>query len=314
MMAHAKAESIKQDAYLTIIKLARQHKEEGLFNQAEDFYRQAIAMARNLFSDGKDKQRLLLIETLIELASFYSFQGKDKFSQSLWLEILELGKNTLTAGDNIYVEAVFGLADVREKNGEILQAEALYKNLLQKQETIFGTDSLEICPAIKKAAAFYFRQQNYNRSEALYLKSLALEEFHLGTCSAQINSTVDALVNIFRKQKKWCLAEYMLGRQKDILNILHGEGSLCVASCELRLAELFGQSGQLEKAIRSYNNVLLAYAKIFGDRSNPILALKKKISALSAATISFAPEHIISAPVKGGEFIVPATAPVFMGV
>ena len=131
------------------------------------------------------------------------------------------------------------------------------------------------------AAAFYYRQGNYAQAEALYLKALAIEEFHLGTCSAPINNTVNELVNIFRIQKKWRLAEYMLGRQRDILNILHGEDSLCATSCELRQAQLFQQSGQIEKALHCYNSVLSIYTKMFGSRSASVLAFKKKLTELS---------------------------------
>jgi len=313
MMTQAQTESINQDTYLNIIKLARQYQEEGLFNQAEDFYKQAIAMARNLLAGNDDRQRLLLIEALSELASFYSFHGKDERSQYLWSEILELGKSSFDAGDNIYVESVFGLANIKEKRGEIIQAEDLYQSILQKQEKAYGAEALEICPAIKKTAAFYFRRQDYAQAEAFYLRALALEEFHLGTCSEQINSTVDALVNIFRKQKKWRLAEYMLDRQKDILNILHGEGSLCATSCELRQAELFWQSGQTDKAMRSYGTVLNMYTKMFGARSGAILSFKKKLGALLPASLSFAPEDT-SAPTKEKQIVMPIAPPVLVTV
>ncbi len=139
-------------------------------------------------------------------------------------------------------------------------------------------------------AAFYYRQQQYPQAETLYLKALAIEEYHLGTCSEQINNTVTALIDLFGKQKKWRLAEYMLDRQKDILNILHGEDSLCAASCELRLAELLRQSGQIEKAIHSYDTVLRTYTNIFGSQSKPVLSLKSKRDQLTTPTISFAPD------------------------
>ena len=81
----------QHNAYLTIVKLARQYKNQGRFSQAEDFYRQAIAVARNLLTDSNESQ-LLLLTSLSELATFYCFQGKEQHSEPLWLEILELGK------------------------------------------------------------------------------------------------------------------------------------------------------------------------------------------------------------------------------
>jgi tetratricopeptide (TPR) repeat protein len=307
-------ESVRLDAYLAILGLARQYKEEGLFSQAEDFYQQTIALARNLFAINKEKPRSLLIETLSELAAFYSFQGKDERSQPLWLEILNLGESFFKASDSLYVESVLGLARVKEKKGKYKEAEELYTNLLLAQETELGTEVLEICPVIKKAANFYFRQRNYSQAEALYLRVLGLEEYHLGTCSVQINDTVGTLFNVFLKQKKWRLAEYMMYRQKDILSILHGERSLCTTSCELRLAELFWQSGQTERAMRSYDIVLHTYAKMFGDRSKPVVLLKNKIASLSKSVISFVPEQTVVLPAKMNQIFMPRSASVLMAV
>jgi tetratricopeptide (TPR) repeat protein len=278
-----------QDVYSALIMLARQHYEEGLFNQAEDFYKQAIAAARDLLLDKKDWQQQLLIESISELAKVYDSQGKWRRNEPLWLEIIKLGKKNFQLTEADYTKAIYELAHIKEKKGETNQAEALYKTLLHKQEMEIGDESIEICSAIKQLAAFYCRQGNYAQAENLYLRALALEEFHLGTCSEQINSTVDSLANIFAKQKKWRLAEYMLERQKDILNILHGEGSLCARCCELRLAELLAQSGQISKALKYYKIVLQTYINMFGQRSKPVQALDKKINKISSELIDFAP-------------------------
>ena len=302
----------QHDAYLTIIKLARQYKNEGRFSQAEGFYKQAIIVARELFVDSNDSQ-LPLLTYLSELATFYCFQNKEQLSELLWLEILELGKDSLNAIDSIYTEAVFGVACAKEAKGENEQAENLYKDLIQKQEKALGNDVLETCPAIKMSAAFYYRQGNYAQAEALYLKALALEEFHLGTCSAQINNTVNDLVNIFRIQKKWRLAEYMLDRQKDILNILHGENSLCATSCELRQAELFQQSGQIEKARLCYNSVLRNYTNMFGAQSASVLAFKKRLVQLSMSFTAYAPDSI-NAKAKESPNVMPIVPTIMIAV
>jgi len=301
-------DSVRLDAYFTILGLARQYKEEGLFSQAEDFYQQTIAVVRNLFAIDREQPRSFLIETLSELASFYVFQGKDERSQPLWLEILKLGEGFFKASDSLHTETVLGLASVKEKQGKYKEAEDLYTNLLHSQETEFGAEVLEICPVIKKTASFYFRQRNYSQAEALYLRVLAIEEYHFGTCSVQINDTVGALFHVFLKQKKWRLAEYMMDRQKDILNILHGEGSLCAISCELRLAELFWQSGQTEKAMRSYEVVLHTYAKMFGDRSKPVVLLKNKVNLLTNSVISFVPEQSVVVNDKRNQVFVPQSS------
>ncbi len=161
----ARAESIKQDAYLTIIKLARQYKEEGLFNQSEDFYRQAIAMARNLLTGDNDAQKLLLLEALRELAAFYAFQGKEERGESLWLEILEMRKNSLNAGDSIYVESVLGLAAANEKKGDIKKQKLCIKTFCISKKSFWAMRLWKYVRLLKKWLPFIIASNNTRRQK-----------------------------------------------------------------------------------------------------------------------------------------------------
>jgi len=76
----ATQESTKLNAYNTILQLARKHKGESLCQMAEDLYKQAIIIART----ASDLPPAILMESFYELASYYSFQGKDKQAQPLW--------------------------------------------------------------------------------------------------------------------------------------------------------------------------------------------------------------------------------------
>ena len=287
------SESDKPEHYAQIAQTARAYRQEGRCKQAEDLYNQAIAATRVAAAHYSQLDQQALVGILYELAEFYSFQGKDRQSESLWLEILELAPDT-AAIENL-AEVIFKLAAVYEKKGEIAEAEKLYIDFLQKRENELGKNSLEITDILKKLAASYCRQQNYAAAESLYLRTLAIEEFHLGTCTESINGTVDALIDVFEKLGKWRLAEYMLSRQKAILSVLHGENSLCVASCQLKLAKFLNETGQLNKAIDNYASVVTIYADIFGEEVKPVLSLKKTLEQLRSKmrTQSFAPDHSI---------------------
>jgi len=274
------SQSPKLSAYNTILQIARRNKAEGLCQTAEDLYEQAIAMARAI------PEPSLLIESLCELATYYSFQSKDEQAKPLWEEIATHGQKHFQPNNNMYVQSIFSLALLNEKNGNALAAESLYKELLQKQEAAFGDESLEICQTVDKLAAFYCGQKQYSLAESLYLRILVIKEFHLGTCSVEINYTVNALIDIFQRLGKWRLAEYMLNRQKAILVALHGKESLCVASCALRLAELQAVSiKQLDTAIDNLSFAVQTYKNKFGEHAGPVIALQKKLDQMLLARL-----------------------------
>ncbi len=271
--------SAKLSAYETILQLARKHRAESLCQTAEDLYKQAIIIARAT----PEFPSLALIESLYELAAYFSFQGqgKDEQAKPLWEEIKTNSETSCKSNNHIYVQTIFSLAQLNEKQEHAQAAESLYKELLQKQETEFGDESLEICPTMDQLAAFYCRQKKYSLAEALYLKILVIKEFHLGTCSVEINYTVDSLIDIFQRLGKWRLAEYMLNRQKAILIALHGKESLCVASCALRLARLQEvHIKQFDRAIENLTFALETYKNKFGEQAGPIILMQKKLDQI----------------------------------
>ncbi len=272
----------KLNAFRTILQLARKHKAESLCQIAEDLYKQAIIMAKNT----PEFELIILLESLFELASYYSFQGKENEAKPLWEEIKIRADGYLKADTYIYVQSIFNLSRLYEKQEDIKKAEELLKELLQTQELQFGDESLEICSVLKQLAALYCRQQKYSVAESIHLRILVLKEFHLGTCSVEINSTVDALIDIFQKLGKWRLAEYMLNRQKAILVALHGNNSLCVASCVFRLSQLQElHTRELNKAIENLQYAIDVYKERFGEQAGPVALLQRKLDQMLFAKL-----------------------------
>ncbi len=279
-------QSVRLDTFNTIIQLARKHRAEGLCQMAEDLYKQAIAIARVL----DEAKPLILSAALYELANYYEFQAKDVEAELLWIE-LKTYEDHFDANHYIYVQSVFGLSQINERRGNLDMAERLYKEILEKQESQLGDESLDICPTLDQLAAFYCRQKKYNVAEALHLRVLVIKEFYFGTCSPEINYTVDALIDIFKKLGKWRLAEYMMNRQKGILLALHGRDSLCVASCAIRLSELQTKTKQLNKAIENLSFAVQVYKNRFGELASPVILLQSKLDTLliCGMEMSFAP-------------------------
>ena len=267
--------SIKINTYYTVIPLARKYRSEGLCQMAEDLYKQAVAVARSL----NEIEPILLIDALYELASYYEFQAKNNEAELLWQEIIKY-QEYFSANNPIYIQSVFSLAQLHEKAGNLTKAEELYKNLLQKQESELGDESQDICPTLDQLASFYCRQEKYSLAETILLRVLVIKEFYFGTCSAEINYTIDSLIHVFQKLKKWRLAEYMLNGQKSILSVLHGNKSLCVASCSLKLAQFQIETKEINKAIENLSFTIDIYKNNFGELAPAVIALQNKLENL----------------------------------
>ena len=267
--------SIKFNTYYTVIPLARKYRAEGLCQMAEDLYKQAIAIARSL----NEIEPILLTGALYELASYYEFQAKSDEAELLWQEIITY-QEYFSANNPIYMQSIFCLAKLNESSGNLTKAEELYKNLLQKQENELGDESQDICPTLDHLASFYCRQEKYSSAETILLRVLIIKEFYFGTCSPEINYTLDSLIHVFQKLKKWRLAEYILNGQKRILSALHGNKSVCVASCNLRLAQFQIETKEINKAIENLSFALEIYKNHFGESAPAIIALQDKLENL----------------------------------
>jgi tetratricopeptide (TPR) repeat protein len=266
-------------------QLAMRYAEQGRPDEAERLFRQALEVAKN----GPSQSVAALDRNLDELASFYTQRGKYKEAEPLLEKIAELRWRELSPDNELFTHSLSNLATVYEKTGKLGQAEALYKTLLSTQEQRFGPDSLEVVDTLNRLANCYIDQENLAGAESLYLRILLIEEYTFGTCSPEINSTVEALVRVFQKQGKWALVDFMLQKQRSILEELHGPDAVCVASCLLRWANILVTNERMDAAEPLFLRALDIHRKAYGNDSSLVTSFRRKLAQLF-------PEKYISSP------------------
>jgi len=101
---------------------------------------------------------------------------------------------------------------------------------------------------------------------------------------------VQALINVFERQGKIVLAEFMFQKQEAIVAQIHGTEALCVAACLLRRAEMLTKAGRKEQAEPIYQKVLNIYQKAYGLDSGPVNSLARKLLQLYPLSLESHPE------------------------
>ncbi|PWU02407.1 MAG: hypothetical protein C5B53_01690 [Candidatus Melainabacteria bacterium] len=249
---------------------------QGRATEAEDLYKQALELAR--LANGKGDSELT--NRLEELGWFYARQDKYHEAEPLFERVLDLRSHEASPNDDLLIRSLEQLATAYEKTGKAKKAEELLTRLLAKQEDRYGTSALYLIPTLDRLAEFCLGQDHYEKAETLYLRILAIAEFYYGTYSVEINGVVLALINVFEKQGKTALAEFMLQKQEAILAAIHGPDALCVAACLLRRGEILTKVRRHEEAQRVYLRALTIYQKAYGSDSSSVNALRRRLSQL----------------------------------
>ena len=92
---------------------------------------------------------------------------------------------------------------------------------------------------------------------------------------------LEQLSEVYKRQQRFDKAAEMLERLLHVLEAIHGEKAIAVASCLLKLADLLSQVGMTSEAEPLYRRVISIYELSFGRKTAEISVSRKKTETLT---------------------------------
>lgn len=251
------------------------------FLKAEPLFKKALEIKEKTLKPNDPR----LASTINNLATTYSRRG-DARAEDLFKKAISVDNNS-TYKNNL---AWFYLTNKR-----YVEAEPLFKEILQDSKANLGENNTEVARNLNNLALLYKDEKNYQAAEPLYKRSLAIREKLLDPDNSNIAQSVSSLGLLYELQGKYTQAEALdkraleiserTNRRADIAKSLNNLALLYCKQNKYSEAEpLFKKAISLcennpEIKLDEYKRCVLAYSKLLRDlhRSKEAEELEKKI-------------------------------------
>jgi len=176
---------------------------QGLYEQAEPWYEQCLAVTRRrLGEDHPD-----LATSLNNLALLYTSQGRYEEAETFYLQALKLC-NRLLGNNHLHVAISFNnLAGLYRSQGRYEEAEPLYLQALELYKRLLGENHADVAVSLNNLALLYNDQGRYEEAEFLYLQALELYKRPLGENHSDVAISLDGLAALYSSLGRYEEAE-----------------------------------------------------------------------------------------------------------
>ncbi|MBW4620374.1 MAG: tetratricopeptide repeat protein [Cyanosarcina radialis HA8281-LM2] len=233
-----------EDLIWALVGVARFYKGQGLYQQAEPWYRECLNATQTRF--GQDDR--LVADSLNNLAGLYRLQGRYEEAEPLYLRSLEIREQQLGANHPDVAASLNNLATLYESQGRYGEAEPLYLRSLEICEQQLGANHPDVAQSLNNLAGLYESQGRYEEAEPLYLRSLEIREQQLGANHPDVATSLNNLALLYRSQGRYEEAEPLYLRSLEIWEQQLGANHPDVAQSLNNLALLYRSQGRYEEA------------------------------------------------------------------
>ncbi|MBD2301925.1 tetratricopeptide repeat protein [Nostoc sp. FACHB-190] len=237
--------SVLNDEVLWIFEgVARFYQGQGLYQLAEDWYKECVKVCQALFSG----DHFYVATSLNNLAFLYDHQGRYSEAEPLYIEALTMTKRLFT-GDHLNVAtSLNNLASLYDHQGRYSEAEPLYIEALTMTKRLFTGDHLDVARSLNNLAFLYKSQGRYSDAESLYIKALAMIKRLFTYDYPYVATSLNNLAYLYDSQGRYSEAEplYMeaLAMKKRLFTYDHPD----VATSLNNLAGFYKDQGQYSEA------------------------------------------------------------------
>jgi serine/threonine protein kinase len=189
-----------------------------------------------------------VVNSMGELAKWYSQKGRYKEAEPIYLEMLEIQRRVLGEEHQDTLASMSGLASVYYVQGQYDKAEPLLTEVLEIRRRVLGEKHEDTLASMKELAGVYYRQGQYGKVEPLATKALEISRRILGE---QDRSTLESMRGLAWFQATCPAAEFRNGAEA-IKN--------ATKACELTewkeamyvdtLAAAYAETGDFESAVK----------------------------------------------------------------
>jgi CHAT domain-containing protein/tetratricopeptide (TPR) repeat protein len=270
----------------TLDSLAGVAKKAKEFAQAENLYRQSLAIRERSFGPDHldvavglnnlaallwgatryaDAERLFrrslairvqalgpdnlsVATALNNLASLLSSTGRKADAETLYRRSLAIREQKLGLDHPDVATSLDNLALVIESTGRHAEAEPMFRRSLAIRERVLGPVHPDVATSLTHLAELLQSTGHYDEAETLHRRSLAIREEIFGPVHTDVAQSLNNLAAVLQSQGRYADAEPLFRRALAIFEVLSGPDHHNVATTLSNLASLLRSMGRFDDA------------------------------------------------------------------
>jgi len=241
-----------EDLIKPFVGLSRFYEGQGLYTQAEPWYKQCLSAAQTRFGE----IHIDVATSLNNLAEIHRFLGRYREAELLYLQALEMSKQLLGEVHLDVATSLNNLAAIYRSQKQHSEAEHLFLQALEMRRELLGEIHLDVATSLNNLATAYHSQRRYSEAETLYLQALEMRKKLLGEIHLDVATSLNNLALLYKHQERYSEAETLylqaLEMRKELLGEIHPD----VAVSLNNLAVLYESQGRYSEAGTLYIQAL----------------------------------------------------------
>ncbi|MEM1169375.1 MAG: tetratricopeptide repeat-containing protein [Cyanobacteria bacterium P01_H01_bin.35] len=233
-----------EDLILPFISLGRFYASQGLYEQAEPWYKQCLDVTRSRL--GIEHPDVAM--SLNDLGNLYRSQGRSTEAEPLLMEAWEMTKQLLGAEHPYVATSINNLANLYFQQRRYKEAEPLFLQALEMRKQLLGSSHPDIATSISDLARLYLFQGRDKEAEPLFLQALEMRKQLLGSSHPDIATSISDLARLYRSQGRSTEAEALYKQALEMRKQLLGFSHPDIATSINDLTELYYLQRQYEEA------------------------------------------------------------------
>ena len=250
-----------EDLLIPFIGLGNFFQSQGLYAQAELWFRQSRKVAEERFPPFHPD----IAHSLNNLAGLCWNQGRYEEAELLCQNSLEMRKQLLGEEHPDVASSLNNLAMLYDDQRRYEEAESLYQNALEMRKQLLGEDHPDVASSLNNLATIYETQERYEEAELLYQNALKMNKRLLGEDHPEIATNLNNLAFLYQVRGRYEEAELLYQNSLEMRKQLLGEDHPDVASSLNNLATIYETQERYEEAELLYQNALKMNKRLLGE-------------------------------------------------
>jgi tetratricopeptide (TPR) repeat protein len=265
-----------EDLYWSFEGLGSFYKEQGLYEQAEPWWKQCLEVTRRRLGEEHPD----VATSLNNLALLYKFQGKYEEAEPLFLQALELRKRLLGDNHPSVALSLNNLALLYESQGKYEEAETILIQALKLRKRLLGENHPYVATSIMSLGVLYYSQGKYEEAEPLLIQALKLRKRLLGENHPYVASCLNNLAVLYDSHGRYEEAETLNLQALELYKRLLGENHPDVATSLNNLATLYYYQRKYEDAEPFFLQALELYKRLLGENHPDVATSLNNLAVL----------------------------------
>ncbi|MEH2416234.1 tetratricopeptide repeat protein [Nostoc sp.] len=249
-----------EDLITPFIRLGWFYKGQGLYQQAEPWYKLCTEVAENrLGLEHPD-----VATSLNNLAFFYDSTGRYSEAEPMYHQAFALSKRLLGDNHSNVAASLNNLAALYHSTGRYSEAESLFQQAFALSKRLLGDNHPHVANSLNNLAVLYNSTGRYNEAESLFQQALELRKRLLGENHLDVAASLNNLAALYRSTGRYSEAETMYQQALALRKSLLGDNHPDVANSLNNLAALYHFTGRYSEAETMYQQALAICERTLG--------------------------------------------------